>query len=176
MADAIKEGRQLPLMPYSWARRRFRAAAPPASAEELAGSAGGLEVTVSVRQRANWPPLTPPAPPAPRERPPGDCSLPDLPCSITALARTPCVHAGPSGSPLPIGLAATYTLLSAAWQRHIVPISLAARGGVGPSRAIPPYLFGKPLHYALCCVCTRSPLVAWAVVCSTSCMGYHRMI
>ena len=137
MADAIKEGRQLPLMPYSWARRRFRAAAPPASAEELAGSAGGLEVTVSVRQRANWPPLTPPAPPAPRERPPGDCSLPDLPCSITALARTPCVHAGPSGSPLPIGLAATYTLLSAAWQRHIVPISLAARGGLdprGPSR------------------------------------------
>ena len=50
----------------------------------------------------------------------------------------------PSGSPLPIGLATAYTL-SAAWQRHLVPISLAARGGVGPSRATPPYLFGTAL-------------------------------
>ena len=37
----------------------------------------------------------------------------------------------PPGSSLPIGLATAYTL-SAAWQRHLVPISLAARGGVGP--------------------------------------------
>ena len=60
-----------------------------------------------------------------------------------------CVHAAhlarccPSASPPP-------TPLPAAWQRHIVPISLAARGGVGPSRAIRPYLFGKSLHYAVC--------------------------
>ena len=85
------------------------------------------------------------APPAPRGRPPNFCSLAGSPCSITALARTPCVHAAhlarrcPSASPTP-------TLLSAAWQRHLMPISLAARGGVEPSRAIPPYLFGKPLH------------------------------
>ena len=83
----------------------------------------------------------------------------------------------PSGSSLPIGLATAYTI-SAAWQRHLVPISLAARGGVGPSRAIPPYLFGKSLH-AVCALpwCTRSPLVAWALVCSISLLlGYHRMI
>ena len=53
----------------------------------------------------------------------------------------------PPGSSLPIGLATAYTL-SAAWQRHLVPISPAARGGVGPSRAIPPYLFGKSLPTA----------------------------
>ena len=57
-----------------------------------------------------------------------------------------CVHVGaahlarrcPSASP-------PHTQFSAAWQCHLVPISLAARGGVGPSWAIPPYL-----HYAVC--------------------------
>ena len=86
----------------------------------------------------------------------------------------------PSRSPLPIGLATAYTL-SAAWQRHLIPISLAASGGLWTLAAIPPYLFGKSLHYAVCAlalqsVVHRSPLVAWALVCSTSLLlGYHRM-
>ena len=84
------------------------------------------------------------APPAPRGRPPDVCSLTGSPCSITALARTPCVHAAslphprPSASPLP-----TLSPLPGS------TISYSSRvlhmAGSGTFRAIPPYLFGQPL-------------------------------
>ena len=60
----------------------------------------------------------------------------------------------PSGSSLPIGLATAYTI-SAAWQRHLVPISLAARGGVGPSRATLPSALPPHVHRRRCALSLR---------------------
>ena len=138
-----------------------------AAAERWAG-AWGRDGASPVGDDAAAPPLIAPSssPLALRERPPGACSPEGMPCSITALARTPCVHAAhlarrcPSASPPPtlsplLGSAISYSS------------RLLHMAGSGPSRAIPPYLFGKSLHDAVCAQCTESP-VAWALVCSTA--------
>ena len=97
------------------------------------------------------------APLALRERPPGACSPEGMPCSISALARTPCVHAAhlarrcPSASPPP-------TLSPLLGSAISCPSRLLHMAGSGPSRAIPPYLFGKSLQL-ICCVCTPWSMV-----------------
>ena len=87
-------------------------------------------------------------PPAPRGRPPDVCSLTGSPCSITTLARTPCVHAAslahprPSASPLPHSLRFLGSTISYSSR-------LLHMAGSGTFRAIPSYLFGQPLPNAL---------------------------
>ena len=81
-------------------------------------------------------------PPAPRGRPPDVCSLTGSPCSITTLARTPCVQRvwqwrRPSASPLPHSLRFLGSTISYSSR-------LLHMAGSGTFRAIPPYLFGQP--------------------------------
>ena len=140
----MREGRPLPPMLHGWADTCLRVAIPSASALEL--PAARDQVAVADRKLAAVLPCT--AHPLHRQRRVVVLrtffSLTGSPCSITALARTPCVHAAslphprPSASPLP-----TLSPLPGS------TISYSSRvlhmAGSGTFRAIPPYLFGQPL-------------------------------
>ena len=147
-AETMREGRPLPPMLHGWADTWLRVAIPSASALELPAA---RDLGCGRRSQAGCCPAmhsSSAVPPAPRGRPPDVCSLTGSPCSITTLARTPCVLCSQSGSPLPVGVA-TATLSPLPRQHHLVLISLVAHGGLwyllGTFRAIPPYLFGQPL-------------------------------
>ena len=146
----MREGRPLPPMLHGWADTWLRVAIPSASALELPTA---RDLGCGRRSQAGCCPAmhsSSAVPPAPRGRPPDVCSLTGSPCSITTLARTPCVLCSQSGSPLPVGVA-TATLSPLPGSNISYSSRLLHMAGSGTFRAIPPYQFGQPLPNAHAC-------------------------